>query len=159
MTVLKCPRVVGKIPYLRVYYVAVIHIDCYKLCVQSCIHISLLIINANILFSTWVFSRLYESINLYVEWPVLADSAMGMLQQFIRWYQPVSFFIWQASVGKQNGALLPDMVFLRVQYLDLYFFFIYILTIFLKLYHTNLILFCLLMTLVLSLQILISWHL
>jgi hypothetical protein len=54
-------------------------------------------------------------------------------------------------------SLLPDVGFLRVQYLDLYFF--YILMIFLKLYQTNLILFCSLMRLVLSLQILIPWHL
>jgi hypothetical protein len=88
---LKWPRVVSKIPYLRVYYVALIHIGCCKLCVQSCIHISLLIINADIIFSTWVFARSYESINPYVKWPALPDSAMGMLQQFIRWYKSVSF--------------------------------------------------------------------
>jgi len=29
MTVLKCPRVVSKIPSFRDYYVAAIHIDCY----------------------------------------------------------------------------------------------------------------------------------
>jgi hypothetical protein len=99
------PLVVRNMLYLRDYYVAVIHIDCYKLYVQSCIHISLLIINADMIFSTRVFWRLYESINLYVVWSALPDSAMGMLQQFIRWYKPVSFVIWQASVGKQNGAL------------------------------------------------------
>jgi hypothetical protein len=73
MTVLKCPHVVSKIPYLRDYYVAVIHIDCYMLYVQSRIHISLLILNADMIFSTRVFSRSYESINPYVEWPALQD--------------------------------------------------------------------------------------
>jgi hypothetical protein len=64
-------------------YVAVTHIEYYKLYVQSCIHISLLISNADMIFSTWVFSRYYESIDSY-EWPALPDSEMVMLQQFIR---------------------------------------------------------------------------
>ena len=111
MTVLKCPRVVSKILYLRDYYVAVSHINCYTLYVQSRIHILLLICNADMISSTLVFSRSYESINPYVEWPALPYSALGMLQQFIRWYKPVSFVIWQASVGKQNSALQLNRYF------------------------------------------------
>ena len=101
----------SKIPSLRDYYVAVIHINCYKLYVQSRIHISLLIRNADMIFSTWVFSRSYESINPYVQWSAFPDSAMGMLQQFIRWYKLLSFVICQASVGKQNGALQQNPYF------------------------------------------------
>jgi hypothetical protein len=32
-------------------------------------------------------------------------TAVGVLQQFIRWYKRVIFVIWQASVSKQNGVL------------------------------------------------------
>jgi len=90
------------------------------------------------IFSTRVFSRSYESVNSYVKWPALPDSAMGMLQQFIRWYKRVSFVMasecGQAERCVAIESLLPDMRFLRIQYLDIYFFLLYILTIFLKLY-------------------------
>jgi hypothetical protein len=78
-------------------YVAVTHIECYKLYVQSCIHISLLIRNADMIFSTWVFSRSYESIDSY-EWPAVPDSEMGMLQQFIRCLNgAIQLCIWMSE--------------------------------------------------------------
>ena len=66
--------------------------------------------------------------------------------------------VWASRTVRCNRILTSRHGVPQGSILDIYFFF-YILTIFLKLYQTNLILFCSLMTLVLSLQILIPWHL
>ena len=73
MTVLKWSRVVRKMLYLKDCYVAVIYIDCYKLYVRSRRNIQILIISTDMISWTGVFSRSYEPINPYVEWPAFPD--------------------------------------------------------------------------------------